>query len=106
MNLADNNSWDQHEQVRMTRQLDFRVRTQGGVCDLSRVVNTLALLDITPISLTAERGSAGLTIDLRIDEDDRTGQLFADRVGALPAVLATEFRPAGPPGAEGDGDGR
>jgi hypothetical protein len=73
---------------------DFRVLTRGGIGDLDRVVNTLALLDITPVALKVKRCSPGLTIDVRIAEDDRTSRLLANRLATMPAVLKTEIGPA------------
>ena len=71
---------------------DFLVETRGGVSDLDRVVNTLALLDITPVALKVERCSLGLTIDFRIAEGDRISRLLANRLATMPAILKTEIR--------------
>ena len=65
----------------------FVVRTRGGVSDLSRVVNLMALLDLTPRELDVRADRCGLRMRLRLVADERACSLFVNRLRALPAVV-------------------
>ena len=64
----------------------LRVLTHGGVQDLSRVVNVLALLDLHPLALTAHRRAHGLEIEADLPSDDRQVELCRARLLALSSV--------------------
>lgn len=73
------------------RGRDFLIRTHGGAYDLSRVVNLLALLDLTPRTLDVRADGCGLRVRLRLAADERACARFVNRLRALPAVI--EARP-------------
>lgn len=76
----------------MSPVFNLSIVTQGGVADLSRVVGVLALYDLTPARLALSGHGAGLSIEIRLQTDDRLGQLCASRIASLPAVVGVSLR--------------
>jgi hypothetical protein len=62
------------------------VGTFGGVQDLSRVVNVLALLDLDLMHLSVKRAGSGLDIRFSLSVSPRGLGLCLARLGALAAV--------------------
>lgn len=70
----------------MKRGYKVSLATKGGVQDLSRVVNVLALLDLTPTAMAVTRRAGGLQIDLCIEGEERAFNLCLAHLQALVAA--------------------
>lgn len=70
---------------------DLAVRVGDGVRGLSRVINVLALLDITPLELTAVEAPGELKVSARIAADGRAARLGLQRLRALPCVRSARL---------------
>jgi hypothetical protein len=71
----------------------LHVRTRGGISDLGRVVNVLALYALTPHRMWVEAAAPGMRIDMRVRGELRACQLCASRLSASPAVSAVRLSP-------------
>lgn len=76
----------------MTLRFDAHVETRGGVCDLGRVVGVMALLDLTPLSLTVEGDTGGLRIDIHFAAERREAELCLASLQALVSVTSATVR--------------
>lgn len=65
---------------------DLAVQVGDGVRGLGRVINVLALLDITPLELSAVERENGLEVRARILADGAVARLGLQRMRALPCV--------------------
>jgi len=65
---------------------DLTVQVGDGVRGLGRVINVLALLDITPTEFTAADSESGLQVRARITGDGAAARLGLARLRALPCV--------------------
>lgn len=65
---------------------DLTVAVDDGVRGLGRIVNVLALLDITPSELSACEAGRGLEVRARIAAEGAAARLGLQRLRALPCV--------------------
>lgn len=65
---------------------DLAVQVGDGVRGLGRVINVLALLDITPLELSATAVAEGLEVRARICAEGHAARLGLQRLRALPCV--------------------
>lgn len=65
---------------------DLTVQVGDGVRGLGRIINVLALLDITPLELTAVEREDGLEVRTRICAEGATARLGLQRMRALACV--------------------
>ena len=70
---------------------DLAVQVGDGVRGLGRVINVLALLDVTPRELTAIAHEDGLEVRARILVDGAVARLGLQRIRALPCVRAASL---------------
>lgn len=70
------------------KAVDLQVDTQGGVQDLGRVVNVLALYDLTPLTLRVEAEGDGLRMQMRLEAEEAACMRCIGRLDALPAIVA------------------
>jgi len=80
----------------MPHPWEMRVETSGGVEDLSRVIGVLALLGLTPVSLTCQPFGGGLKIVLRLNCAERERSLCLARIGVLACVAKISGAAAAP----------
>ena len=67
-------------------EFDLTVRVADGVRGLSRMLNVLALLDITPAELAATEAGGELMVRARITAEGAAARLGLQRLRALPCV--------------------
>jgi hypothetical protein len=77
----------------MTEEYRINVATRDGVYGLSRVVNVLALLAITPLDLRCRAVVGGMRIDIRFRAAPETSALCRARLGAIPSIDAVAEAP-------------
>jgi hypothetical protein len=65
---------------------DLTIAVEDGVRGLGRIVNVLALLDITPSELSAREADGGLEVRARISAEGPAARLGLQRLRALPCV--------------------
>ncbi|CAN7575194.1 hypothetical protein LJR219_004192 [Phenylobacterium sp. LjRoot219] len=65
---------------------DLAVRVGDGVRGLGRVINVLALLDITPLELSAVEAEGELEVRARITAEGDAARLGLQRLRVLPCV--------------------
>lgn len=70
----------------MTANYCLEVTTREGVVALSRIVNVLALLDITPQEIRGHCDGEGMRIRLQFDAEPRQAALCQARLGVMAAV--------------------
>lgn len=71
---------------------EITLSVSDGVRGLSRVMNVLALLDITPIDLTAVAGDGQVTVTATLAAETRATTLALARLRALPCVRSAGCR--------------
>lgn len=86
MNSAINFVHDSPPARSIAPAFDLTVRVGDGVRGLGRVINVLALLDITPLDLSAVEREDGLEVRARICAEGATARLGLQRMRALPCV--------------------
>jgi len=72
---------------------DLAICVGDGVRGLSRVVNVLALLEITPLELSATAGGDGLEVTASLAAEGRAARLGLERLRALPCVRSARLSP-------------
>jgi hypothetical protein len=72
---------------------DLAVCVGDGVRGLSRVVNVLALLEITPLALSAAARDGELDVTAILSAAGRDARLGVERLRALPCVRSARLSP-------------
>lgn len=70
---------------------ELTIQVADGVRGLSRILNVLALLDITPGELTAAQAGTELSVRARISADGAAARLGLQRLRALPCVRRADL---------------
>ncbi|CAN7662297.1 hypothetical protein LJR225_005283 [Phenylobacterium sp. LjRoot225] len=93
MNAARRSVPDAARPLRAAATFDLAVCVGDGVRGLSRVVNVLALLEITPLELSAAAGPDVLEVRASLMADGRSARLGLERLRALPCVRNAQLSP-------------
>jgi hypothetical protein len=83
--------WNAPEPCAETPVFDLTVSVGDGVRGLGRVVNLLALLDITPLELSARQAGGVIEVQARIAAQGPAARLGLQRLRALPCVRRAEL---------------
>lgn len=93
MNAAVRSALDPPQPRQATQTLDLVIRVGEGIFGLSRVVNVLALLGITPLELAATSEDDDLEIVVRLIDEGPAARLGLARLRALPSVRSARLSP-------------
>jgi hypothetical protein len=91
--LADGLARERLGGVGVIDRYQLCLATRGGVQDLSRVVNVLALLDLTVVAFIARRRGRGLAIEAQLAGEPKNIALCVGRLRALIAVTEADVAP-------------
>lgn len=93
MNAATRSAPDSSRPSQGAPTFDLAVCVGDGVRGLSRVVNVLALLEITPLELSATTGHDALEVTASLAAEGRAARLGLERLRALPCVRSARLSP-------------
>jgi len=75
------------------RPFDLHIETVDGVHSLGRIVDALAVYELTPTIMIATSEGEGLRVQLRITGDARACERCANRLAERPSIRAVSLRP-------------